>query len=295
VWICGALAAILLLGVAALPAHAGASAAVQTAAVETEGGASAEAGVAERLDATDAYRLALLNMKGHLSVARALVQLRAPGADYHLRQSMQDIFRPIEAELERRSAPFTADVLVQLENAVTGTPAMTLATIESAVFAIDGSFAQTGAMDAHSVLALSESLLREAVEMYAEAVFDNEVVDLRTYQSGRGFATIAEALVRHSSRLKGRPGHEDLLKAVVLIRQAWPAVIPPAIVLDPPSVAEWLDRVAQNSTRTSSRGAKPRRARHRRLITYTLMGFSAISSGAVCPCVHVSSGEEKMN
>jgi hypothetical protein len=182
-------------------------------------------------------------MKGHLSVARALVQLRAPGADYHMRQPMQDIFRPIEAELERRKAPFTTDILVQLENAVTGTPAMTLATIESAVFAIDGSFAQTGAMDAHSVLALSDSLLREAVEMYAESVFDNEVVDLHTYQSGRGLATVAEALVRHSSRLKGRPGHEDLLKAVVLIRQAWPGVIPPAIVLDPPSVAEWLDKV----------------------------------------------------
>lgn len=241
-----ALWSLLLVNVVAFPLHAQSDAklvapAVQIAAVEAEGGASAEPGVATQLDPTDAYRLALLKMKGRLSVARALLQLRAPGADYHLRQPLQDIFRPIQAELERRNAPFTADILVQLEHAAAGTPAMTLATIELAVLAVDGSFAQTGAMKARSVLAVSESLLREAVEMYAAAVLDNEVVDLRAYQSGRGFVTEAEALVRHSSGLKGRPGHEDLLRAVVLIRQAWPAVIPPSIVFDPPSVAGRLD------------------------------------------------------
>ena len=193
------------------------------------------------MDATDVYRLALLKMKGHLSVARALVQLRAPGADYYMRQPVQAIFRNTEAEFERRNAPFTADTLRQLEHASAGDPATTLATIESVVTAIDGSFAQTGAMDADSVLALSLALLREAVARYAEAVTDNEVVDLRKFQSGRGFANEAEALVRYSSALKGRPGHEKLLDVVALIGQSWPAVIPPAIVFDPPSVAERLD------------------------------------------------------
>jgi hypothetical protein len=196
---------------------------------------------AAQLDATDAYRLAILKMKGQLSVARALMQLRAPGADYHLQQPMQAIFRNAESEFEQRDAPFTADFLEQLANVSVDDPATTLATIASAANALDGSFAQTGAMDMSSALDITASLLRAAVADYAAAVTDNEVVDLRRYQSGRGLVTEAEALVRDHGGLRRRPGHEELVKAVVLIRQAWPGIIPPPIVFDPPSVAGRLD------------------------------------------------------
>jgi len=196
---------------------------------------------AAQLDATDAYRLAILKMKGQLGVARGLVQLRAPGADYFLQERMQSIFGSAQSEFEQRDAPFTADFLEQLANASAGDPATIFATIESAANALDGSFAQTGAMDAASALALTESLLQEAVADYAEAVVDNEVLDLRLYQSGRGLVTEAEALVRYHGGLKGKPGHDELIKAVVLIRQAWPGLIPPPIVFDPPSVAGRLD------------------------------------------------------
>lgn len=196
---------------------------------------------AGQLDATDTYRLATLKMKGQLSVARALVQLRAPGVNYYLQQSIPAIFREAESEFEQRDAPFTGDFLEQLASVSAADPAATLTTIASATNALDGSFAQTGAMDVRSVLGLVESLLREAVADYAEAVVDNEVVDLRRYQSGRGLATEAEALVRYHGGLRGRPGHEELIAAVVLIRQAWPGMIPPPIVFDPPSVAGRLD------------------------------------------------------
>lgn len=242
VWVNGTLAAILLLGAAAGPTHGAAAPGTQLAASGAEDTGSADAGAAERLDTTDSYRLTLLKMKGQLSVARALLQIRADGADYHMRQPVQDIFEAAKAEFERRRAPFTADTLEELEHAPTDEPVIALTTIESAVTAINGSFAQTGAMSTESVLALSEALLRAAVAKYTDAVVDNEVVDLRKYQSGRGFVTVAEALVRHSSGLKGRPGHEDLLRAVVLIRQAWPGVIPPPIVFGPESVAGRLEQ-----------------------------------------------------
>jgi len=196
---------------------------------------------AAELDARDAYRLELLRMKAYLSVARALLQLRAPGAERYVREPLQEIFRDTQGELERRGAPFTADFLQQLDAVPTSEPAAALATIDSAVFAIDASFAQTGAMDANSVLAVVEALLREAVARYGDAVIDNEVVDLADYQSGRGFVTEAEALVRYAGALRERPGHEALVRAVTLIRQAWPGVVPPPIVFDPASVAGRLD------------------------------------------------------
>ncbi len=229
----------------ALPWHAPSAAgpaerAPQIVAADSES-VDAQDTSAGQLDATDAYRLAILKMKGQLSVARALLQMHAPGAAYHMQQPMEEIFRSAEPEFTQRDAPFTADFLEQLEFALEGDAATTLATMEAASNALDGSFAQTGAMDAGSVLDLVEALLREAVANYAEAVIDNEVVNVRQYQNGRGLATEAEALVRYHTRLKGRRGHDELLKAVVLIRQAWPGVIPPAIVFDPPSVAGRLE------------------------------------------------------
>jgi hypothetical protein len=206
--------------------------------VDAQSGATASAAP---LDATDAYRLAILKMKGQLSVARALVQLRAPGVDYHLQQPLQAIFQKAKPKFEQRGAPFTADFLEQLANVSADDPATTLATIASAANALDGSFAQTGAMDVTSALDITAALLRDAVADYAAAVVDNEVVDLRRYQSGRGLVTEAEALVRYHGGLRRRPGHEELVKAVVLIRQAWPGIIPPPIVFDPSSVEGRLD------------------------------------------------------
>lgn len=229
--------------VAAAP-HTPSSAGPQAAIVATAAGAqiaqASEAGGVE-LRPTDAYRLALLEMKSLLNVARSLVWMQAAGAEHYMEQGVREIFRQTEDELEARNAPFTADYLEELANVSTDDRARALATIDSAVVAINGSFAQTGGMDARSVLAISEALLREAVARYAEAVTDNEVVDLRKYQSGRGFAYEAEALVRYASAIRNKPAHQDLIEAITLIRQSWPGVVPPPIVFGPSRVARRLD------------------------------------------------------
>lgn len=219
------------------PALAG----IQLAQSQPVASEAAAARTAASLDRTDAYRLALLKIKGHLGIARSLLQVRAPGADYHMGDPVRNLFDDIEPELNDRNAPFTDDVLVQLASATDAAPQTALATIDSAAAAIDGSFAQTGPMTPQSALALSEILLREAVQHYADSVTDNEVVDLPGYRSGRGLVLQAEALVRHATGIKGQPGHDALLASVVLIRQAWPGVQPPPIVFDPESVAARLD------------------------------------------------------
>lgn len=194
------------------------------------------------LDEVDTYRLALLEMRGHLSVARALIRLEAAGAEHHMGASLAGTFRRVEDALERRNAPVTEDMLSELENAATLEPGRALRAVESAVQAINGSFAQTGALDRTSVLGLIEALLRRAVANYADAVEDNEVVDLRRYQTGRGFVIQAEALARHATPLQDLPGHEELVDVVTLIRQAWPSVLPPPIVFDPATVTGRLDQ-----------------------------------------------------
>ncbi|MDX1608805.1 MAG: hypothetical protein R3225_01645 [Halofilum sp. (in: g-proteobacteria)] len=207
------------------------------------GAAEPDSEPAPALDALDSYRLALLRIKGHVAVARTLLQLHADGADYHLGQPLRSIFETIQPELARRGAPLTADTLEQLERATAAGPDAALATLDLAAAAIDGSFAQTGAPDTRSALALAEALLREAVALYADAVEDHEVVDVRRYRAGRGYALQAEALVRHASGLRGHPEQARLVEAVVLVRQAWPGVDPPPIVFDPAGVAGRLEEV----------------------------------------------------
>lgn len=215
--------------------------AVRLAAADTGDSGTGTATAVGNLDATDSYRLALLKLKGHLGVARTLLRIRAPGAEYHLRQPVQEIFRTIQPELESQRAPLTADIVDQLRRATETTPQAALTIVDSVASAIDGSFAHAGALDARSVLLLSDALLRAAVGLYANSVVDNEVVDVPRYQTGRGFVIQAEALVRHASGLHGKPGQEALLAAVVLIRQAWPGVMPPPIVFDPESVRGRLE------------------------------------------------------
>ena len=231
---------LLLAGIVTLPFLA--QSGVKMAASLVQIAETGTKGAAVQLNATDAYRLALLRMKGHLGVTRALLlQLRASGVEHHLGPPLQTIFRDTEAEPDRRRAPFTADILRKLEKAPAGGARRGLATVELAVTASNGSFAPTWALDAGSVLALAAALRREAVAEYTAAVTENEVVDLPGYQGGRRLVSEAEVLVRHASGLKGRPGHTALLDVVTLIRQAWPGIIPPPIVFDPPGVAGRLD------------------------------------------------------
>jgi len=209
------------------------------APAQTGGGPSVAVEV--ELAEVDAYRLALLKMRGHLGVARALIRVGAEGAAYHMGPAIARRYREIEAALEARSAPVTGTMLGELENAAALEPDRALRAIESAEQAVNGSFAQTGALDRESVLGLVEALLRAAVARYAEAVTDNEVTDIRRYQTGRGYVSQAEALVRHATPLSGTPRQEELLKVVTLIRQAWPGIMPPPIVFDPEDVAGRLD------------------------------------------------------
>ena len=231
-----ALAGVLVAVALALPA---------VAQTNASGGEPPAVSTEMELSAVDAYRLGLLKMRGHLSVARALIQVGAAGAEHYMSTAVREAYATIEDALAERNAPVTRDMLRELENAAGLEETRALPAIESAEQAINGSFAQTGAMERDSVLDLVEALLRAAVASYAESVTDNEVTDVRAYQSGRGFVTQAEALVRHSSALAGAEGQDALLKVVTLIRQAWPGIMPPPIVFDPGSVADRLrDAVA---------------------------------------------------
>lgn len=226
-----ALSSLLLIVTVALPPYANAT--------DTQS-ASGTVGHTPQLSGVDAYRLALLEMKAHLAVARTLLRIGTPGARYHLQRPIQEIFQRIQPQLESRNAPLTEEILAPLGHVTEAGWRTALTVLDSVDSAIDGSFAQAGAVSLDSTLGLSAALLRNAVDLYARSVANNAVVDVHGYQTGRGLVLQAEALVRHSTRLRNRAGYDALLAHVVLIRQSWPGVTPPPIVFSPQSVAERL-------------------------------------------------------
>ena len=204
--------------------------------------AAAQAAAAGELDATDAYRVALLKMKAHLDVARALMRQGVPGAHYHLREPLREAYKELASELEQRNATLTRDIVEQLASAAEGgSDLLILSALETASTAIENSLVRTGRMNTRSMLEISRALFRDAVEQYRQAVSEHTVVDTHKYQNGAGYVAVADAVTRRVRGSAGDSGtYQQLRKAVALLREAWPAVIAPAIANGPDTVAAWL-------------------------------------------------------
>jgi len=194
--------------------------------------------------ATDAYRLALLKMKAHLGVARALLRQNAPGVDEHLSDAVAEIYANAGAELEKRRAAVSADIVQQLQAAArAGSPLAIENALETAFTAVDGSLARAGPLGMASALDLAATLFREALVEYRRAVSDNEVVSPMHYRTGAGYVAVGSALTRRARRVDAHGGYARLRDAVALLREAWPGVVPPGIANDPSTVAGWVEDV----------------------------------------------------
>jgi len=200
---------------------------------------------ARDLDATDAYRLALLKMKAHLVTARALLRQRVGAPGSHVRAPLATLYDRIADEAGERGAMISPDILRQLDAAAGHeSPLALTSALETAFTAVDGSLAQSGRMSEDAMLALARALFRDAVEHYTAAVSaDHEVADVRRYQTGRGYVAVAEALLRRAAA-DGEAGEYDALTdAVAVLREAWPSVVPPTIVFAPERVRGFLEEV----------------------------------------------------
>lgn len=195
-------------------------------------------------DSAHAYRLALLKMKAHLGVARALLRQDAPGAREHLHGPVGEIFSAAAGELERRHAALGPDIVEQLERAAgSGSGLAVENAMDTALTAVDGSLARAGPLPVAAALELAGALFREALEEYRRGVSSNTVVSPLRYRSGAGYVAVGAALTRRARSAASADAYERLRDAVALLREAWPAVVAPQIANDPDTVAQWLSKV----------------------------------------------------
>lgn len=215
-----------------------------------EGGEGGEEGAAQSTDADVNYMVTLGLMKGHLIVAKELLdQGKHQEAEPHIGHPVEELYGDIEAELPDRNVADFKGNLNQLHDLVKSKPTDPQVTklYTEAIQKVDGAIAALPADKRTSpqfVVASINGILAVAGEEYVAAIADNKFVELVEYQDSRGFLLYATELYQTVSSQVAQTNSEvdqslkDHLKELAL---AWPEVTPPAApIMTPEKVLEQI-------------------------------------------------------
>jgi DNA uptake protein ComE-like DNA-binding protein len=183
------------------------------------------------------YMLKLGLMKGHMLVARELLDLKKPGqAEPHIGHPVEEIYADVEEQLKERNVKEFKTILISLQDMVKAgakDPAKTDAQFKLALSSIDSAIAmlpETQRKNEKFVLQVITGLLDTAGSEYDAAIADDKVKEAIEYQDSRGFVMYAgelykgiEAQVNQKSATNG----QQIATALKELALAWPSPIPP--------------------------------------------------------------------
>jgi hypothetical protein len=206
----------------------------------SEGGEGGEGGDgAQEIASSDTAYLAVLGqMRGHLIVAKELMQQgNFAQAEKHIGHPVEELYGSVEPELQRRRVkPFkqTLTALLELIQAAPGSPE-TRQAYQSAVAAIDAAMLgvpENVRRDPNTTATVVREIVKVAASEYDASIADGAIVETIEYQDSRGFVLYAGELLKSSL---GPGARADAVAILVPIQQrlavlakAWPGVKPPA-------------------------------------------------------------------
>ena len=205
------------------------------------------------------YTSALGLMKGHLIVAKELLDLGEPEqAEPHIGHPVEEIYGEIEDELTRRNVPEFKSTMNQLHDLVKTAPQspqvvdkyqVGIKAIEDAITAVPEEQRQSPKF----VLEVITKLLEPAEEEYKAAIANNRIVEEIEYQDSRGFVFYAESLyekIAQEIQQKNPQVHQTIVSSMKELKTAWPSPIPP----EQPVMAP--EQVSQIITQIKASGSK---------------------------------------
>jgi Helix-hairpin-helix motif len=211
-------------------------------------------GVAKDTD----YMVKLGLMKGHLFVAKELLDLNKPkDAEPHIGHPVEEIYTDVAEQLtERKVKEFkttliTLDDLVKAgakDNTKVGTNfKASMTSIDSAIAALPATQRQSPSF----VLQVINGLLDTANSEYGAAIADGKIKAAIEYQDSRGFITYADMLYQGISgtMTKEHPDlHKSITETMKQLKTAWPAAMPPATPIKTPEQVNQLIKTIEQST-----------------------------------------------
>jgi len=206
----------------------------------SEGGEGGEGGEgSQEIASSDTAYLAVLGqLRGHLIVAKELMQQgNFAQAEKHIGHPVEELYGSVEPELGRRRVkPFkqTLTALLELIQASPGSPE-TRQAYQSAVAGIDAAMLgvpENVRRDPNTTATVVREIVKVAASEYDASIADGAIVETIEYQDSRGFVLYAGELLKSSL---GPGARADAVAILVPIQQrlavlakAWPGVKPPA-------------------------------------------------------------------
>ena len=203
------------------------------------------------------YIVALGLMKGHLIVAKELLDLKKPEqAEPHIGHPVEELYGDIEDQLEQRKVPEFKITLNQLHDLIKTAPnsEQILTKYEGSMKAIDKAMTGVPENKLNSpkfVLKVINGMLDVANEEYTASIANDKIVEAIEYQDSRGFAiyvkTLYDGISQEMSKQDAK-SHQTIESTLAELEKAWPSPITPEKpVLSPQKVSELVQTIKQNS------------------------------------------------
>ncbi len=213
------------------------------------------------------YMVKLGLMKGHLFVARELLDLKKPkDAEPHIGHPVEEIYTDVADQLNERKVKEFKTTLISLEdlvkagakdnNKVTTNFKESMVSIDTAIAAIPA----TQRKDPKFVLQVINGLLDTANSEYGASIADGKFKAAIEYQDSRGFITYVNMLYKEiaAGMEKDQPAtHKIVVDNLKQLTTAWPAAMPPATpVKTVAEVGQLIKTIEQNTQKVITVAAK---------------------------------------
>jgi Helix-hairpin-helix motif len=213
------------------------------------------------------YMVKLGLMKGHLYVAKELLDLNKPkDAEPHIGHPVEEIYTDVAEQLKERKVKEFKTTLIALEDLVkAGAKEMPKVTtnlkesqqsIDTAIAALPEAQRKNPAF----VLQVINGLLDTANSEYGAAITDGKIKAAIEYQDSRGFIAYAEQLYQGISATMAKDSpdaHKIIVENMKQLKTAWPAAIPPAApVKTVEEVGKLIKTIEQNTQKVITVASK---------------------------------------
>lgn len=204
------------------------------------------------------YMVKLGLMKGHLFVAKELLDLNKPkDAEPHIGHPVEEIYTDVADQLNERKVKEFKTTLITLEDLVkAGAKDNNKVTtnFKESMQSIDGAIAVLPESQRKSptfILRVINGLLDTANSEYGAAITDGKIKAAIEYQDSRGFIVYANMLYKEiaTTMAKDRPEeHKVITENLKQLTTAWPTAMPPATPVKTPAEVGKLVTAIEQST-----------------------------------------------
>ena len=220
-------------------------------------------GVAKDTD----YMVKLGLMKGHLLVAKELLDLNKPkDAEPHIGHPVEEIYTDVADQLNERKVKEFKTTLITLDDLVkAGAKDSTKVNtnFKASMQLIDGAISALPEAQRKLpsfVLSVINGLLDTAKSEYTASIADGKFKAAIEYQDSRGFIAYADTLYQGiaPTMAKDHPDiHKTFTESIKQLKTAWPTPMPPAApVKTPAEIGKLIDTIEQSTQKVIAVASK---------------------------------------